>query len=59
METIDGLKLIYDDESWVLFRPSGTEPIFRIYAEAENTERVEALVKKHKLLIESVVESLS
>ena len=59
VETIDGVKLSYDDGSWVLFRPSGTEPIFRIYAEAGSPERVEALVKKHKLLIESVVESLS
>ena len=58
METIDGVKLIYDDESWVLFRPSGTEPIFRIYAEAGSPERVEALVEEHKSLIESVVESL-
>lgn len=58
VETIDGVKLIYDDESWVLFRPSGTEPIFRIYAEAESPERVEALVEEYKTLIESVVESL-
>jgi phosphomannomutase/phosphoglucomutase len=58
VETIDGVKLIYDDESWVLFRPSGTEPIFRIYAEAGSPERVEALVEEHKSLIESVVESL-
>ncbi len=58
VETIDGVKLIYDDESWVLFRPSGTEPIFRIYAEAGSPERVKALVKEHKSLIESVVESL-
>ena len=58
VETIDGVKLIYDDESWVLFRPSGTEPIFRIYAEAGSPERVETLVEEHKSLIESVVESL-
>jgi len=58
VETIDGVKLIYDDGSWVLFRPSGTEPIFRIYAEAETSDRVEALVKEHKSLIELVVESL-
>jgi phosphomannomutase/phosphoglucomutase len=58
VETIDGVKLIYDDGSWVLFRPSGTEPLFRIYAEAGSPERVEALVEEHKSLIESVVESL-
>lgn len=31
---IDGTKLVAEDGSWVLIRPSGTEPIFRIYAEA-------------------------
>jgi len=58
VETIDGVKLGYEDGSWILFRPSGTEPIFRIYAEAETPERVEKLVDIHKRLIESVVESL-
>ena len=58
VETIDGVKLSYDDGSWVLFRPSGTEPLFRIYAEAESPERVEGLVVEQKSLIESVVESL-
>jgi phosphomannomutase/phosphoglucomutase len=58
VETIDGVKLIYDDGSWVLFRPSGTEPIFRIYAEAGSPAKVEALMEEHKSLIESVVESL-
>lgn len=32
--TIDGLKLILSDGSWCLIRPSGTEPLFRIYGEA-------------------------
>ena len=58
VETIDGVKLIYDDGSWVLFRPSGTEPIFRIYVEAGSPAKVEALMEEHKSLIESVVESL-
>jgi phosphomannomutase/phosphoglucomutase len=56
--TIDGVKLGYDDGSWVLFRPSGTEPVFRIYAEAGSPERVAELVDEHKALIASVIESL-
>lgn len=36
----DGLKIIYDD-GWVLIRPSGTEPIFRIYSEAKDRETAE------------------
>ncbi|UCH56835.1 MAG: phosphoglucosamine mutase [Candidatus Bathyarchaeota archaeon] len=58
VETIDGVKLSYPDGSWVLFRPSGTEPIFRIYAEADSPERVDKLVEEHKALIESVIKSL-
>jgi phosphomannomutase/phosphoglucomutase len=56
--TIDGVKLGYEDGSWVLFRPSGTEPVFRIYAEAGSPERVVELVDEHKALIASVIESL-
>jgi phosphomannomutase/phosphoglucomutase len=56
--TIDGVKLGYEDGSWVLFRPSGTEAVFRIYAEAGSPERVSELVDEHKALIASVIESL-
>ncbi|TRO41312.1 phosphoglucosamine mutase, partial [Candidatus Bathyarchaeota archaeon] len=59
VETVDGLKLGYPDGSWILVRPSGTEPIFRLYAEAGSDERVEELVRELRALIESVVESLT
>lgn len=32
----DGLKFVFNDDSWVLMRPSGTEPLVRVYAEAES-----------------------
>lgn len=41
--TLDGVKLVLQDGSWVLVRPSGTEPLFRIYAEAESENRVQEL----------------
>lgn len=40
----DGYKFLLDDGSWLLIRFSGTEPIMRIYAEAESPERVKALL---------------
>jgi phosphomannomutase/phosphoglucomutase len=40
--TIDGYRLDYGD-AWVLVRPSGTEPVVRIYAEAGDADRAEAL----------------
>jgi len=41
----DGVKLVLADGSWLLIRPSGTEPVLRIYAEARSDEQVEALLK--------------
>jgi alpha-D-glucose phosphate-specific phosphoglucomutase len=43
---IDGTKLIFADGSWLLMRPSGTEPLVRIYAEAESVEKVEVLLEQ-------------
>ncbi|HYO75858.1 MAG TPA: phosphoglucomutase/phosphomannomutase family protein [Thermoanaerobaculia bacterium] len=34
MNTTDGVKLIFNDQTWLLFRMSGTEPVARVYAEA-------------------------
>jgi phosphomannomutase len=44
IETMDGAKLIFDDESWLLFRQSGTEPVLRIYSEATSVEKMNALL---------------
>jgi phosphomannomutase len=44
-ETMDGLHFLFDDESWLLFRASGTEPLVRIYAEAPTMDRVEEMLK--------------
>lgn len=41
----DGIKLICEDESWLMFRGSGTEPIMRIYAEAKSLAQANKLLK--------------
>lgn len=51
----DGFKLFLVDGSWVLVRPSGTEPKLRIYAEAGSEERVEELLAAGKALLEPLV----
>ena len=40
----DGLKLICADESWLMFRVSGTEPIVRVYTEAKSLNRSQRLL---------------
>ncbi len=59
VETMDGLKLIFPDGSWILVRPSGTEPIFRLYSEADTQERADALLAENKRLIEETVKALN
>ncbi|MBU2541052.1 MAG: phosphoglucomutase/phosphomannomutase family protein [Candidatus Omnitrophica bacterium] len=49
----DGLKLIGSDESWLMLRPSGTEPIVRVYAEAATREKAERLISLGKKMIRS------
>lgn len=45
VENMDGVKYIMDDDSWLLIRPSGTEPVLRVYAEARTDEVVAALLE--------------
>jgi phosphoglucomutase len=48
----DGLKMICDDGSWVLMRPSGTEPVVRLYCEASSEADRDRLVKAAREFIE-------
>jgi phosphomannomutase len=53
--TIDGFKLLLEDGSWLLVRPSGTEPKMRVYAEAQSEERVRALLDAGRDLVEPLI----
>lgn len=46
VHTLDGIKLLFADESWLLFRQSGTQPLLRIYAEATTIAKVKSLLKE-------------
>jgi phosphomannomutase len=46
--TIDGLKIILEDDHWLLMRPSGTEPLMRVYAESDKPERTQGLLDMAK-----------
>ncbi len=47
----DGFKFILGDESWLLIRPSGTEPLLRVYAEAPCLENAQKMIEEAKRII--------
>lgn len=51
----DGIKYILTDDSWLLIRPSGTEPVLRVYAEGRSQEMVKALLGYGEQVAEKVV----
>ncbi len=50
VDTTDGFRFFLGDDSWLLIRFSGTEPLVRIYSEAESLERAETLLDEGKKL---------
>jgi len=51
---IDGRKMILDDGSWIMIRPSGTEPKVRFYVEARTQEETSLLVKSAKSMLAEI-----
>ena len=52
--TLDGVKYIFADDSWLLIRPSGTEPVLRVYAEGRSSEMVKELLKYGGVIAENI-----
>jgi phosphopentomutase len=50
--SVDGLRVVFKDKSWVMFRPSGTEPKTRIYCEARDEMRLLELLETARNLVE-------
>lgn len=44
LETTDGFKFYVSDDEWIMIRPSGTEPVLRVYAQAPTMDKVRALL---------------
>jgi phosphomannomutase/phosphoglucomutase len=58
VSTIDGVKIWFNDKSAILIRPSGTEPVFRLYAEAKNQEKALKLVKDFTSRLEKLLATI-
>ncbi len=50
-DTTDGFRFFLVDDSWLLIRLSGTEPLVRLYSEAKSLERARALLDEGKKLV--------
>jgi phosphomannomutase len=55
VSTVDGFKMTLADGTWVLVRPSGTEPKLRVYAEAGSEARVDELLDAGRDVVEPLV----
>jgi len=54
ISNVDGVKYVMGDDSWLLIRPSGTEPVLRVYAEGRSVEMVKALLGYGETIAASV-----
>jgi len=55
----DGVKYILDDDSWLLIRPSGTEPVLRIYSEGRSQSQVKALLIAGAAMAKAQIEQMA
>ena len=51
----DGIKIILDPKNWIMIRPSGTEPIVRIYVESESQEKLDTLMSEYLEKVSSII----
>jgi len=58
VSTIDGVKIWFEDKSAILLRPSGTEPVYRLYAEAKTQERALKLVEEYSDKLAKILENI-
>ena len=53
VETLDGTKVWIDEETWIMVRPSGTEPLIRMYGESTDKSLLDSKVEEYRRLVQS------
>ena len=59
IETLDGIKVWVDNETWIMVRPSGTEPIIRLYGESTDKALLESKLNEYTHLIKRELMTVS
>ncbi|MCG8324429.1 MAG: hypothetical protein MI673_02850, partial [Thiotrichales bacterium] len=54
-DTSDGIKISIDEQNWIMVRPSGTEPIVRVYAESSSQKKLDNLISEYLQKINSIL----
>jgi len=54
-DVTDGIKITVDPKNWVMIRPSGTEPIVRVYAESESQEKLDSLMSEYLKKVKTII----
>jgi len=57
--TLDGVKIWFKDKSSILIRPSGTEPIYRLYAEAKTSQKTRQLIEEYSSKLKAIIKKLN
>ena len=55
IENLDGVKIWVDEESWIMIRPSGTEPLIRMYGESTSETLLDSKVREYTRIIENLL----
>jgi phosphomannomutase/phosphoglucomutase len=55
VETLDGAKIWVDEETWIMVRPSGTEPLVRMYAESTDKSLLDSKVREYSTIVGSKI----
>jgi len=54
-DVTDGIKIVISEKNWIMVRPSGTEPIIRIYAESDSQKNLDDLISKYLKKIKTIL----
>ncbi len=56
IEKMDGVKIWIDEETWIMIRPSGTEPLVRMYGESTSKTLLDSKIRDYARIISNVIE---